>query len=88
MLVKDYILNAHNKETLTNFPKKVDNHYGNVVHACNNPISRYYRCYYNEYLHILLIPKWFIAKAPYFIHQSTIRPNITCSGVLLVVQSL
>ena len=32
--------------------------------------------------------KWFVSHVPYLVHENSIAPHITSSGVLLVVESL
>ena len=42
----------------------------------------------SHYLIISDVFKWFVSHTPYLVHESSITPHITSSGVLLVVESL
>ena len=42
----------------------------------------------SHYFIISDVFKWFVSHTPYLIHESSITPHITSSGVLLVVESL
>ena len=40
------------------------------------------------YPNVLVIFKWLVSNTPYLIHEGSIAPHITSSGVLLVVECL
>ena len=41
-----------------------------------------------DYLAVCIILEWLPSHTPYLIHDNTITPHVTSSGVLLVVKSL